>query len=79
MTMHLELSADVQAGLLAKARESGLSLEAYVARVLQERVHETSRPALTRSQLAGRRIRELRKGVTLGGIPIKDLIDEGRE
>ena len=25
------------------------------------------------------RIRELRKGVTLGGIPIKELIEEGRE
>ncbi len=34
---------------------------------------------LTRSQLAGQRIRELRKGVTLGGIPIKELIEEGRE
>jgi len=33
----------------------------------------------TRSQLAGQRIRELRKGATLGGIPIKELIEEGRE
>jgi Arc/MetJ-type ribon-helix-helix transcriptional regulator len=35
-------------------------------------------PALTRSQIAGQRIRELRKGVTLGGIPLKELIEEGR-
>ncbi len=34
-------------------------------------------PALMRSQLAGKRIRELRKGVTLGGLSIKELIDEG--
>jgi hypothetical protein len=33
----------------------------------------------TRSQIAGYRIRELRKGATLGGIPIKELIEEGRE
>jgi hypothetical protein len=33
----------------------------------------------TRSQIAGQRIRELRKGVTLGGISIKELIEEGRE
>ena len=38
-----------------------------------------ARPPVTRSQIAGRRIRELRKGVTLGGIPIKELIEEGRE
>ncbi len=43
------------------------------------RKRETIRPDLTRSQRAGHRIRELRKGVTLGGIPIKELIDEGRE
>jgi hypothetical protein len=79
MTMHLELTPDLQAGLLAQAQESGLSLEAYVERVLRERVHETPHPALSRSQIAGERIRELRKGVTLGGIPIKELIEEGRE
>jgi predicted transcriptional regulator len=33
----------------------------------------------TRSAIAGQRIRELRKGVTLGGVPIKELIEEGRE
>jgi Arc/MetJ-type ribon-helix-helix transcriptional regulator len=41
--------------------------------------HQENFPALTRSQLAGQRIRELRKGVTLGGISIKELIEEGRE
>lgn len=43
------------------------------------RQREQIPPALTRSQLAGQRIRELRKGRTLGGIPIKELIEEGRE
>lgn len=42
-------------------------------------MRETSSPALTRSQIAGQRIRELRKGVTLGGISTKELIEEGRE
>ena len=36
-------------------------------------------PALTRSQIAGQRIRELRKGVTFDGISIEELIEEGRE
>jgi hypothetical protein len=79
MTVKLELTPDVQAGLLAQAQANGLSLEAYAELVLRERSGETSRPPLTRSQLAGQRIRELRRGVTLGGVSIKDLIEEGRE
>jgi Arc/MetJ-type ribon-helix-helix transcriptional regulator len=43
------------------------------------RQQENIAPALLRSQLAGQRIRQLRKGVTLGGLSIKELIDEGRE
>jgi hypothetical protein len=79
MTVKLELTPDVQAGLLAQAQESGLSLEAYVELVLRERSCAAASPQLTRSQIAGQRIRELRKGVTLGGISIKELIEEGRE
>jgi hypothetical protein len=79
MTIKVELTPDVQAGLLAQARRNGLSLEAYIEQVLRERSREALVPSLTRSQIAGQRIRELRKGVSLGGIPIKDLIEEGRE
>jgi hypothetical protein len=82
VTVKLELTPDVQAGLVAQAQESGLSLEAYVELVLRERsgaADPADRPPLTRSQIAGQRIRELRKGVTLGGISIKELIEEGRE
>jgi hypothetical protein len=79
MTVNLELTPDVQADLLVQARESGLSLEAYIEQVIQERVRPSVHPEITRSQLAGQRIRELREGITLGGIPIKDLIEEGRE
>jgi hypothetical protein len=79
MTMKLELTPEVQASLSAQARERGLSLEAYAEQVLRERASEAHRPALTRSQIAGKRIRELRQGTTLGGISIKELIQEGRE
>jgi hypothetical protein len=79
MTVKLELTPDVQAVLLTQAQANGLSLEAYAELVLRQRSGETSRPPLTRSQITGQRIRELRKGVTLGGIPIKELIEEGRE
>jgi hypothetical protein len=79
MTVRLELAPDVQAGLASQAKASGLSLEEYLEQVLRERSRATSQPDLTRSQIAGQRIRELRKGVTLGGISIKGLIEEGRE
>jgi hypothetical protein len=79
MTVTLEIPPDVQAGLLAQAQASGLSLEEYAEQVLRERSAGASRPDLTRSQVAGERIREMRRGVTLGGISIKDLIEEGRE
>lgn len=50
-----------------------------VRRYLESRLVQQRNEDLTRSQIAGQRIRELRKGVTLGGIPIKELIEEGRE
>ena len=79
MTLKLEIPAEIEAGLLAQAQANGLSLEAYVKQVLGERSRAVSFPPKTRSQIAGQRIRELRKGVTLGDITIKELIDEGRE
>jgi hypothetical protein len=79
MTVKLDLTPDVQAGLLAQAQASGLSLEAYAEQVLLERSRAVPQPNLTRSQMAGRRIRALRKGVTLGDVSIKELIEEGRE
>ena len=79
MTLKLEIPKEIEAGLLAQAQANGLSLEAYVKQVLGERSRAVSHPAKMRSQIAGDRIRELRKGVTLGDITIKELIDEGRE
>ena len=79
MTIKLELTPDVQAALSAQAQASGLSLEAFAEEVLRERSRAASHPPLTRSQIAGQRIRELRKGVTLRGLSIQELIEEGRE
>jgi hypothetical protein len=77
MTVKLELTPDLEMGLLAQAQEKGMSLEAYAEQVLRERVQEA--PTLTRSQIAGQRIRELRQGVTLGDMSIREMIEEGRE
>lgn len=79
MAMKLELMADLQAGLSAQAQQNGISLEAYAELVLRERVREAATPALTRSQIARQRIRELRKAATLGGISTRELIGEGGE
>lgn len=79
MTVKLELTPDVQAALAEQAQANGLSLEAFAAEVLRERSRAVASPPLTRSQIAGLRIRELRKGVTLGDVSIKTLIEEGRE
>ena len=40
MTMKIELTPEVQAGLLSQAQECGLSLEAFAERVLSERSRE---------------------------------------
>jgi hypothetical protein len=42
MTLKVELNAKVEAGLLAQAEARGLSLEAYVGRVLEEHSSQTA-------------------------------------
>jgi len=63
----------IESGLYASVEEV---LDSALATIREQRL---STPALTRSQIAGRRIRELRQGVKLAGISIKELIEEGRE
>lgn len=79
--MEVQLTAD-QEHVIHQAIETGKyhSVDEVLDSALESlRQQEGIFPALTRSQLAGQRIRELRKGVTLGGLSIKELIDEGRE
>jgi hypothetical protein len=49
MTMKIELTPEVQAGLLSQAQENGLSLEAFAELVLQEKSRETNRTSRERS------------------------------
>ena len=86
MTLTIELPDNLEAALRAQANAEGVSEAGYICRML-ERGLTTSTVAeagagaddMTRSQLAGQRIRELRKGAVLGGVSIKELIEEGRE
>jgi hypothetical protein len=80
-TVTLELRPEVEAGLLAQAQASGLSLEAYVEQVLQER----SRGAVDESvdssiAAAARRLATFgkRHGLSLGGTSIRELLNESR-
>jgi hypothetical protein len=83
MTITVDIRPEVQAELARQAASQGRAVEVYAANLLEEAVHlpsATSWPPFNkeRAQAAGARIRELRKGVTLGGLTIRELIDEGR-
>ncbi len=83
MTITVDITPEAQAELARQAAAHGRALEAYAASLLEEAAHvHAELPATTfdkeRARAAGERIRELRKGVTLGGLTIRELIDEGR-
>jgi hypothetical protein len=44
MTVNLDLTPETEAGLTALARAQGLSLEAYVTKILRERSAPSARP-----------------------------------
>jgi hypothetical protein len=81
MTMKLELTPDVQAGLLSQAQESGLSLEAFAEKVLREKSLESLQneqadsyaEAMRRLGTFGRR-----HNLSLGGASVKQLLHESR-
>ena len=83
MTITVDIRPEVQAELSRQAAAQGRALEAYAASLLEDAAHvatDVHAPAFDkeRARAAGERIRELRKGVTLGGLTIRELIDEGR-
>jgi hypothetical protein len=83
LTITVPITPEVQAELARQAAAHGRAIEAHAATLLEEAVHlpaAANLPAFDkkRTQAAGARIRELRKGVTLGGLSIRELIDEGR-
>ncbi len=66
--------------LTQQAERRGVSVEAFVERALGDLAFDNSRPAnMMTPEEAVADIRELRKGLTLGGVKIRDLINEGRK
>ncbi|MGD1069964.1 MAG: hypothetical protein ABSB15_07475 [Bryobacteraceae bacterium] len=83
MTITVDIRQEVQAELARQAAVHGRALEAHGASLLEEAAHVPfgiNAPAYDkeRARVAGERIRALRKGVSLGGLTITELIDEDR-
>lgn len=79
MTLTIQLPDNLDAALRAHANAQGVSEEGYVRTLVERDLAATASTPLTRSQLAGQRIRDLRKCNVLHEVSIKELIEEGRE
>jgi hypothetical protein len=83
----VQVTVNIPDELAAQAREKGLSVEVYVEQVLAKQCGENGNtPGTIRSESDNAKIKdaiarmdELRKGVRLDGLKIKDLINEGRK
>jgi hypothetical protein len=81
--MAVEVRPEVQAEIARQAALKGLAMETHAATLLEAAVQlplAENQPVfnLDRAQAAAARIRELRQGVTLRGLTVRELIDEGR-
>ncbi len=82
MTVTLNLNPEVEAGLLAQAQASGMSLEAYLLSVIEEVVHanpEASRTLKPAREEAVRRMLEFgdKHHLSLGEPVTRQFLHEG--
>lgn len=75
--IQIQLQPEVEAQLAAEAQSRGLALDRYIEKIVEERSMEQVK--LRSVAEAVDSIRDLRKGNTLGGLRIKDLIHEGHK
>lgn len=81
MTIKIDIKPEVEVELSRQAAEQGRPIESYAANLLEEAARRGANGAAARKErarAAGARIRELRQDVSLGGLTIRQLIDEGR-
>lgn len=69
--------------LARQAEAAGLPVKSYIERLLAQEAQRREAPQWTRfgpgpltPEEAGRELREIRKGVNLGGLKLKDLVHE---
>jgi hypothetical protein len=73
--IQIQLRPEIEAQLAAEAQDHGLALDRYIEKIVSGRaVTNTKRHSVGQ---AIDRIRELRKGSSLGGLKFNDLIHEG--
>jgi hypothetical protein len=75
--IRLELQPEIEAQLAAEAQARGLALDQYVEKIVQARPIEQPKSRSVAEAID--RILELREDTSLGGLKIKDLIEEGRK
>jgi hypothetical protein len=79
--IHLDLQPEIEAQLAAEAQAHGLALDRYIEKIVESRPAkqpvEQQKSRLVSDAID--RILELREDSDLGGLNIKDLINEGRK
>jgi post-segregation antitoxin (ccd killing protein) len=76
----MQVTVNVPDQLCAQARARGVAVETYLEEALVRQAQEPEAEAHSKSVgEAIDRIMELRKGNTLGGLKVKELIHEGRK
>ena len=77
----MTITVSVPDQLAEQAAARGLSVEALVEQLAQQAANGEERPHRPKRTPAEAvaHLREARKGVTLGGLKIKDLVAEGRK
>jgi hypothetical protein len=75
MNITLNLPPDIERDMLAEAQARGLSLDELVSEVVIARTQIRQQTASPRPS----RLWDLRKGLRLGDVSIRELISEGRE
>lgn len=81
----MQMTIDIPANVIQRAADLGLPVETLVSQALREIAEEPipegfvrlGTPTRTRAE-ATASIREIQRTHTLGGLKIKDLIEEGR-
>ena len=76
--VHLDLDPELEARLASQAQARGLALDRYLEDLLAARARESEPERGTSAAEAVAQIRQLRQGLSLDGLSIKDLINEGR-
>ena len=76
--VHLDLQPELETRLAFQAQARGLALDRYLENVLATQARDSELKRSPSAAEAVAQIRQLRQGLHLDGLEIKDLITEGR-